>query len=253
MDREWPEEKRRRFVEVAALHPALKGLHDLRTRTSGAHDFVQFHVWVDPDDERRRGAPGDGRGRAQARGANSPASRSSSTSIPKARSTSPATRWRRPISPPLRRSSPMPELAASSRSTPSPTARSPAIRPPWCRWRNGFPTRCSRRSPRRTTSPRPPSPCRRRTARPITSCAGSRPTVEVALCGHATLASGHVLIGERDRVRFRTRKVGHPRRRPRRRRLPARSAADPGQPRHGSAAARRHRPGRREHRRHHHP
>lgn len=48
MDREWPEEKRRRFVEVAARHPALKGLHDLRTRSSGAHDFVQFHVWVDP-------------------------------------------------------------------------------------------------------------------------------------------------------------------------------------------------------------
>jgi ferrous-iron efflux pump FieF len=48
MDREWPEEKRRRFVEVAARHPALKGLHDLRTRTSGARDFVQFHVWVEP-------------------------------------------------------------------------------------------------------------------------------------------------------------------------------------------------------------
>ena len=48
MDKEWPEEKRRRFVEVAARHPELKGIHDLRTRTSGAHDFVQFHVWVDP-------------------------------------------------------------------------------------------------------------------------------------------------------------------------------------------------------------
>jgi PhzF family phenazine biosynthesis protein len=34
------------------------------------------------------------------------------------------------------------------------------------------------------------------------------PTVEVVLCGHATLASGHVLIGERDRVRFRTRRAG---------------------------------------------
>ncbi|MEA3066388.1 MAG: hypothetical protein QOJ27_2849 [Sphingomonadales bacterium] len=34
------------------------------------------------------------------------------------------------------------------------------------------------------------------------------PTVEVALCGHATLASGHVLIGDRDRLRFRTRKAG---------------------------------------------
>jgi ferrous-iron efflux pump FieF len=48
MDKEWPVEKRQRFVEVAARHPELKGIHDLRTRTSGAHDFVQFHVWVDP-------------------------------------------------------------------------------------------------------------------------------------------------------------------------------------------------------------
>jgi predicted PhzF superfamily epimerase YddE/YHI9 len=34
------------------------------------------------------------------------------------------------------------------------------------------------------------------------------PGLEVALCGHATLASGHVLIGDRPRVRFRTRKSG---------------------------------------------
>jgi PhzF family phenazine biosynthesis protein len=34
------------------------------------------------------------------------------------------------------------------------------------------------------------------------------PTVEVVLCGHATLASGHVLIGGRERVRFRTRQSG---------------------------------------------
>jgi PhzF family phenazine biosynthesis protein len=34
------------------------------------------------------------------------------------------------------------------------------------------------------------------------------PTTEVALCGHATLASGHVLIGERAEVRFMTRKAG---------------------------------------------
>jgi ferrous-iron efflux pump FieF len=44
MDREWPEEKRLRFVEVAASHPELSKLHDLRTRTSGDRDFVQFHV-----------------------------------------------------------------------------------------------------------------------------------------------------------------------------------------------------------------
>ncbi|MCC7159904.1 MAG: cation diffusion facilitator family transporter [Ignavibacteria bacterium] len=49
MDREWPEEKRQHFVEVMARHPELRGVHDLRTRSSGNRDFVQFHVWVDPD------------------------------------------------------------------------------------------------------------------------------------------------------------------------------------------------------------
>lgn len=48
MDREWPDEKRRRVVEVAKRHPQFRGIHDLRTRTSGMHDFVQFHLEVDP-------------------------------------------------------------------------------------------------------------------------------------------------------------------------------------------------------------
>ncbi len=34
------------------------------------------------------------------------------------------------------------------------------------------------------------------------------PTVEVAMCGHATFASGHVVLGERNKVRFRTRQAG---------------------------------------------
>ncbi len=49
MDREWPEGRRRRFVEVAARHPAGRGIHDFRTRSSGARDFAQFHMWVDPE------------------------------------------------------------------------------------------------------------------------------------------------------------------------------------------------------------
>jgi len=49
MDREWPEEKRRRFVALANRQRGFRGIHDLRTRTSGSHDFAQFHVWVDPD------------------------------------------------------------------------------------------------------------------------------------------------------------------------------------------------------------
>ncbi len=48
MDREWPEERRRRFLAITLRHPANRGTHDLRTRTSGAHDFAQFHIWVDP-------------------------------------------------------------------------------------------------------------------------------------------------------------------------------------------------------------
>ncbi|KPL69027.1 ferrous iron transporter [Erythrobacter sp. SG61-1L] len=48
MDREWPEWRRQEFLNVIARHPALRGVHDLRTRTSGAHDFAQFHASVDP-------------------------------------------------------------------------------------------------------------------------------------------------------------------------------------------------------------
>ena len=48
MDREWPEEKRLRFLAIASSRPEAKGIHDLRTRSSGTHDFAQFHIWVDP-------------------------------------------------------------------------------------------------------------------------------------------------------------------------------------------------------------
>ena len=47
MDREWSADKKARFLAVLARHPDLQGVHDLRTRTSGNRDFVQFHVWVD--------------------------------------------------------------------------------------------------------------------------------------------------------------------------------------------------------------
>jgi len=46
MDKEWPDEKREQFLATLAKHPELRGVHDLRTRTSGAHDFVQFHAMV---------------------------------------------------------------------------------------------------------------------------------------------------------------------------------------------------------------
>ncbi len=46
MDREWPDEQREQFLAAARQYAELDGLHDLRTRTSGTHNFVQFHVWV---------------------------------------------------------------------------------------------------------------------------------------------------------------------------------------------------------------
>ena len=47
MDREWSEEQRARFLEVAARQPGLRGIHDFRTRRAGSHDFAQFHMEVD--------------------------------------------------------------------------------------------------------------------------------------------------------------------------------------------------------------
>lgn len=49
MDKEWPEEERAQFILVAAQHPAIRGIHDFRTRRSGSHDFAQFHINVAPD------------------------------------------------------------------------------------------------------------------------------------------------------------------------------------------------------------
>ncbi len=49
MDREWPEAERDAFLAAAREYPELAGLHDLRTRHSGTHRFVQFHVWVPPE------------------------------------------------------------------------------------------------------------------------------------------------------------------------------------------------------------
>ena len=49
MDKEWPVEERQHFLDIAMRHPELRGIHDMRTRTSGAARFVQFHVAVDPE------------------------------------------------------------------------------------------------------------------------------------------------------------------------------------------------------------
>ncbi|WOK35509.1 cation diffusion facilitator family transporter [Sphingomonas sp. C3-2] len=49
MDKEWPESRRQQLLEVAARSAPPGSIHDLRTRSSGAQDFVQFHIWVPGD------------------------------------------------------------------------------------------------------------------------------------------------------------------------------------------------------------
>jgi ferrous-iron efflux pump FieF len=49
MDKEWPEDRRQRFLALAAQHPQLRGIHDFRTRRSGSRDFAQFHMYVAPE------------------------------------------------------------------------------------------------------------------------------------------------------------------------------------------------------------
>ena len=48
MDREWDDEKRQRFIDMISAHPEMEGIHELKTRTSGGHDFAQFHISLDP-------------------------------------------------------------------------------------------------------------------------------------------------------------------------------------------------------------
>jgi ferrous-iron efflux pump FieF len=48
MDRELPDEARRRIVEIVTAEPGVDGVHDLRTRASGPATFIQLHLELDP-------------------------------------------------------------------------------------------------------------------------------------------------------------------------------------------------------------
>jgi ferrous-iron efflux pump FieF len=47
MDRELPDEDRERIRRIARSHPEVIGAHDLRTRSSGTHVFIQLHLELD--------------------------------------------------------------------------------------------------------------------------------------------------------------------------------------------------------------
>jgi ferrous-iron efflux pump FieF len=49
MDREMPVAERERIKSVVLAHPEARAIHDLRTRLSGSHAFIQFHLELDGD------------------------------------------------------------------------------------------------------------------------------------------------------------------------------------------------------------
>jgi ferrous-iron efflux pump FieF len=48
LDRELPSETRRQIRAIAAGHVAVRGVHDIRTRSAGATQFIQLHLELDP-------------------------------------------------------------------------------------------------------------------------------------------------------------------------------------------------------------
>jgi ferrous-iron efflux pump FieF len=49
MDHELPEAARRKIRDIALANPAVRELHDLKTRSSGQAAFIQFHLELDGD------------------------------------------------------------------------------------------------------------------------------------------------------------------------------------------------------------
>lgn len=49
MDRELPVPDRERILAAAQLHPKVKRVHELRTRSSGLQTFIQMHIVLDSD------------------------------------------------------------------------------------------------------------------------------------------------------------------------------------------------------------
>ena len=49
MDRELSEEDRARIKRIVLAHPRTRGLHDLRTRSTGADTFIELHLELDGD------------------------------------------------------------------------------------------------------------------------------------------------------------------------------------------------------------
>jgi ferrous-iron efflux pump FieF len=49
MDREMPDAERKRIRAIVMANPRVRNMHDLRTRRSGPHRFIQLHLEMDPN------------------------------------------------------------------------------------------------------------------------------------------------------------------------------------------------------------
>ena len=49
MDREFDDRERARIRDIVLAHREVRAMHDLRTRSSGVHSFIQFHLELDGD------------------------------------------------------------------------------------------------------------------------------------------------------------------------------------------------------------
>ncbi|SPE24097.1 Ferrous-iron efflux pump FieF [Burkholderiales bacterium] len=47
LDRELSGEDRERISQLVLAHPSARGMHDLRTRSAGQHQFIEFHLELD--------------------------------------------------------------------------------------------------------------------------------------------------------------------------------------------------------------
>lgn len=47
LDRELPDEQRQQILQIAGGHPEVRGVHDLRTRSSGRVEFIELHLELD--------------------------------------------------------------------------------------------------------------------------------------------------------------------------------------------------------------
>ena len=49
MDKEMPDEQRKRIARICFAQPGIRGVHDLKTRSAGLAEFIQVHVTMDAD------------------------------------------------------------------------------------------------------------------------------------------------------------------------------------------------------------